>query len=130
MNLYIVEDSPLIQHRLVRMVDELPHIRLVGVAGDIETAYRGIVNSDTDALILDIQLSDGNGLALLKNIKQFKPQVKVMILTNHSTNDNRFHTMRAGADDFLDKSTDFALIPFILNQWCDATSTGSSAEFN
>ncbi|MFZ6861401.1 response regulator [Undibacterium sp. Ji67W] len=117
MNLFIVEDSVLIQNRLIRFVEEVPGIHVIGVSGDVESAFESVINTDTDAIILDIQLGAGNGLQLLKNIKQKKPEVKVVVLTNHSTEDNREHAMRAGADGFLDKSTDFQLIPGFLNRW-------------
>ncbi len=117
MNLFIVEDSPYIQNRLIRLTEELPDVHVVGVAGDIGSAYQAILNANTDAMILDVHLSDGNGLHLLKNIKQSKPDIKVVVLTNHSTDANRLHALRAGADDFLDKSTDFEQIPRILHDW-------------
>ena len=117
MNLFIVEDSPYIQNRLIRFVEELPDVRVVGVAGDISSAYNAILDADAGAMILDVQLSDGNGLHLLKNIKQNKPGIKVVVLTNHSTDANRLQALRAGADDFLDKSTDFEQIPQILHDW-------------
>ncbi|MDO8653852.1 MAG: response regulator transcription factor [Undibacterium sp.] len=121
MNLFIVEDSPYIQNRLIRFVEGLPDVHVVGVAGDINSAYSAILNTNTDALILDVQLSDGNGLHLLKNIKQSNPEIKVVVLTNHSTEANRLHALRAGADGFLDKSTDFEQIPRILHDWQQST---------
>jgi len=70
MNLFIVEDSVLIQNRLIRFVEEVPGIHVIGVSGDVESALERVINTDTDAIILDIQLGEGNGLQLLKNIKQ------------------------------------------------------------
>ena len=117
MNLFIVEDSVLIQNRLIRFVEEVPGIHVIGVSGDVDTAFDKVLNTDTDAIILDLQLGNGNGLQLLKSIKQQKPSVKIVVLTNHSTEDNRHHAMRAGADGFLDKSTDFERIPDFLHRW-------------
>ena len=68
MNLFIVEDSLLIQNRLVRFIEELPDISIVGISTDIVSAYDKILDAHTDAMILDIQLRDGNGLVLLKKI--------------------------------------------------------------
>lgn len=117
MNLFIVEDSVLIQNRLVRFIEEIPGMHVIGVSGDIDTAYDSVINSDTDAMILDLQLGDKSGLQLLKDVKQNKPEIKIVILTNHSTEDNRVHAMRAGADGFLDKSTDFNQIQNFLYNW-------------
>jgi DNA-binding NarL/FixJ family response regulator len=47
----------------------------------------------------------------------------VVVLTNHSTDANRLQALRAGADDFLDKSTDFEQIPQILHDWQQPAQT-------
>lgn len=117
MNLFIVEDSLLIQNRLVRFIEELPDVSIVGVSAEIAGAYDKIVSTHADAMILDIQLSDGNSLGLLKKIKSSIPEVRVVVLTNHSNEANRMQALRAGADSFLDKSTDFEQIPNILQRW-------------
>ncbi|MFZ6872902.1 response regulator [Undibacterium sp. Di27W] len=117
MNLYILEDSILIQNRLIRFVEEVPGIHVLGVASDMSSAYQDLLGNDADALILDLQLADGNGLQFLKSIKQSKPAIKVVVLTNHATEDNRLHALRAGADGFLDKSTDFGLLQDYLLRW-------------
>lgn len=122
MNLFIVEDSLLIQDRLMRFVGELPDIHVVGMCADMESALRKIILALTDAIILDIQLSDGNGLALLKKIKLEQPSIRVMVLTNHSNEANRLQALRAGADSFLDKSTDFEQIPVLLHRWQNSPS--------
>lgn len=117
MNLFIVEDSLLIQNRLMRFIEELPDIDIVGISSEISGAYEKILSTHTDAMILDIQLSDGNGLVLLKKIKTTTPDIRVVVLTNHSNEANRMQALRAGADSFLDKSTDFEQIPALLQRW-------------
>lgn len=123
MNLFIVEDSLLIQNRLVRFIEELHDISIVGISPDIGSAYNKIIDAHADAMILDIQLSDGNGLVLLKKIKHTHPEIRIVVLTNHSSEANRMQALRAGADSFLDKSTDFEQIPSILHRWQTSGST-------
>ena len=120
MNLFIVEDSILIQDRLRLLVEVLPEIHVIGMAAEVDCAYQAIINVNPDAMILDLQLGDENGLTLLKNIKQHKPNIKVLVLTNHATEANRLLALRAGADDFLNKSTDFEQIPSVLQGWQDS----------
>ena len=117
MNLFIVEDSVHIQDRLRVFVEVLPGINVVGIAAEVDQAYQAITNVNPDAMILDLQLGDRNGLTLLKNIKKNNPQIKVVVLTNHSSEANRLQALRAGADNFLDKSTDFEQIPSVLQHW-------------
>ena len=122
MNLFIVEDSVHIQNRLKAFVEELPDVHVVGIASEVNNAYHAIVEVNPDVLILDLQLGDGNGLTLLKSIKQNRPNIKVVVLTNHATEANRLHALRAGADNFLDKSTDFKQIAWILHDWQSPSS--------
>lgn len=126
MNLFIVEDSVHIQKRLQVFVEVLPGIHVVGIASEVEQAYRAIMKVNPDAMILDLQLGDGNGLSLLKNIKQNIPNIKVVVLTNHSSDANRMQALRAGADNFLDKSTDFEQIPSVLQHWQRLSATNNS----
>lgn len=122
MNLFIVEDSVLIQNRLKVFVEELPGVHVIGVASEVNNAYRAIIEANPDGMILDLQLGNGNGLTLLKSIKQNNPNIKVVVITNHSTDANRQKAMRAGADSFLDKSTDFEQIPCIISEWQSSSS--------
>ncbi len=117
MNLFIVEDSAVIQNRLTRMLEEIDDVNLVGIAAGLNDTYQTILAHRTEALILDLQLSDGNGLSLLKKIKASHPHIRVVVLSNHASEANRLLAKRAGADRFLDKSTDFQQIPEVLEQW-------------
>jgi DNA-binding NarL/FixJ family response regulator len=117
MNIFIVEDSQLIQNRLVHFIEEMPDMTIIGIAADSQSAKQAILNNTTDAIIMDVQLIDGTSFDLLKTIKNQRPHIKVLVLTNHSTESNRIHALRGGADNFLDKSTDFNLVPEILMQW-------------
>jgi DNA-binding NarL/FixJ family response regulator len=117
MNLYIVEDSPHIQNRLKRLVEDIPNVHVNGIAADMQSASSGLSSEKPDAVILDIQLIDGNSLSFLKQLKQDQPELKVLVLTNHATEGNRTCALRNGADCFLDKSTDFEQIPAILTGW-------------
>ena len=117
MNLYIVEDSELIQQRLLDFVSTIPGVQVIGMAADIATASNELIQHEADACILDLQLKDGSGLQLLKAVKQHKPGLKVVVLTNHASEANRIYALRAGADGFLDKSTDFENLQTYLSNW-------------
>ncbi|MBY0572599.1 MAG: response regulator [Undibacterium sp.] len=117
MNVFILEDSLPIQHRLTRFIGELPSMNIVGICAEVAHSYDKIVSCASEAVILDLQLSDGNSLPLLKQIKSNHPEIHVMVLSNHSNESNRMLALRAGADLFLDKSTSFEEIPQVLLAW-------------
>jgi DNA-binding NarL/FixJ family response regulator len=117
MNVYVVEDSDAICERIVRMVKEIKNTNVVGTADMVCRAIRGIEKYLPDVVILDIQLLDGDGLEVLRYIKQHHPVIKVIVLTNFNSDQYRDLARNQGADAFLDKSNDFMQIPDLLLGW-------------
>jgi DNA-binding NarL/FixJ family response regulator len=140
MNLYIVEDSPHIAQRLVDYLttgsEVCAGVCVLGVARNLQSAATAL--SDIAAtsqallhtLLLDLHLPDGNGLSLIPHAKQLNPEIRVVVLTNHDTEANRLHAHRAGADLFLDKSTDFEQLPGTLARWQSARTTVKTSAAN
>ena len=53
----------------------------------------------------------------LKKLKRVAPEIKVVVFSNHSSDECRLLAKRAGADKFLDKSTDSELLVPLLQLW-------------
>ena len=75
-----------------------------------ESAEKGLAmirKKEFDIILLDIMLSDGNGLSALKNIKKIAPQVPVIMITGG--NDIRIaeECLKCGAVDYITKPFDF-----------------------
>jgi DNA-binding NarL/FixJ family response regulator len=117
MKIYVVEDSDAICERIVRMVNEIPDIQVIGTADRVSTAIRSIERHQPDVIILDIQLLDGNGLDVLQYVKKAMSAIKVIVLTNFNSDQYRNLAQSSGADAFLDKSNDFMKIPSLLQGW-------------
>jgi len=114
MRIFIVDDSKVVLDRLADLLKEEPETRLVGHAGDVANAIGGIRRTKPDALILDLQMPGGSGLDVLRAVRMDQPHLAVLICTNYPYSQFREECMRAGADFFLDKSTEFEKIPAIL----------------
>jgi DNA-binding NarL/FixJ family response regulator len=117
MKVYVVEDSDAICERIVRMVNDVKDIQVVGTADTVSAAIRGVDKYQPDVVILDLQLLDGNGLDVLQQIKKKMSAIKVVVLTNFNSDQYRNLAQRYGADAFLDKSNDFMQIPTLLQGW-------------
>jgi DNA-binding NarL/FixJ family response regulator len=118
MKVFIVEDSPAVLERLQDMVREVRDVELVGDAATYTTAVAGIIATRPDVSILDIKLADdgGTGLDVLGRVKQDIPQMKAIMLSNYVTPQHAKASSDAGADYFLDKSSDTDRIPAILTE--------------
>lgn len=114
MRVFIVDDSSVVVERLTDLLDEVLGAELVGQAGDVSQAVRGIRETKPDALILDLQMPGGSGLDVLRTIRSEFPHLYVLICTNYPYSQYRNECLTSGANCFLDKSSEFEKIPDIL----------------
>ncbi len=113
----IVEDAANIRERLVRMVEELPGMEVVGEADSEERAVHICQYGEPDALILDMQLARGSGLGVLKAM-QYPTAAKrpiIIVLTNFPSPAVEKAARELGATCFLDKSHEFGKLTSLLS---------------
>ena len=111
---YIVDDSQAVRERLVGMISEVDETTLAGTTGDPREAVRAIFRLHPDSVILDIRMPGMNGIQVLREIKQGPRAPMVIMLTNYPFEQYRRECTEAGADYFLNKSTEFEKINEIL----------------
>lgn len=105
---YIVEDSPTIRENLIETLHELAHVDAVGTADTETEGKEWLARNDSywDLAIVDLFLKEGNGLNILEALQHRRPTQKMVILSNHATNDVRWRCAQMGADAVFDKSTE------------------------
>ncbi|MEJ2366352.1 MAG: response regulator transcription factor, partial [Deltaproteobacteria bacterium] len=96
------------------MLSELEGVEIAGGTGDPLEAVAAIRQVVPDAVILDIRLPQKSGIEVLRDIKKDKPSPVVIILTNYPYPQYRKECTEAGADYFLNKSTEFNKIAEVL----------------
>ena len=119
MDLFIVEDSIPVRERLLRTLEGMAGLDIVGTAEDVPAAIDGLTSCPPDALILDLQLPSGSGLQVLRAVRQKLPNMRVIVMTNFTAEPYRKAAMAAGAEIFLDKSAEFGRVRDILSGWRD-----------
>ena len=105
---YIVEDSPTIRENLIETLQELALVEPVGVAETEDEGKQWLAEHDGywDLAIVDLFLKEGNGLNILQACQARRPTQKMVVLSNHATNDVRWRCAQLGADAVFDKSTE------------------------
>jgi DNA-binding NarL/FixJ family response regulator len=116
MRVLIADDSPVVRERLRTMLSEIDGIQIAGEAQDVIEAEDRVERLKPDVLILDIRLPGGNGIEVLKRIKEKKSACAVIMLTNYPYPQYRQASMAAGADFFFDKSTEFERVTDVLRE--------------
>jgi DNA-binding NarL/FixJ family response regulator len=116
MKVFVVEDSVAVRERLVEMIREVTDMEVVGEAATYDKAVAGITRTAPDVAILDIKLADdtGSGIDVLNAIRKTMPAMRAIVLSNYVSPQHLKASADAGAEFFLDKSSDFERIPEIL----------------
>jgi DNA-binding NarL/FixJ family response regulator len=126
-NVFVVEDAVQVRKRLVAMVRSVPGVKVVGEAESVSGAIAGVLGSDADTVLLDLQLTDGSGLDVLAAIKGKRPSLHVIVLSNFTSTQHRRASIGAGADVFLDKSQEFGRVPELLRGWLNKSPADASS---
>ncbi|WP_319583811.1 response regulator [uncultured Pseudodesulfovibrio sp.] len=78
----------------------------VTTAENANTAVSAINSGDFDAIVLDLQMPDMNGIDMLKIIRKSNPDMQVILLTGQATLEAGIQAMKLGAMDFMEKPAD------------------------
>jgi len=73
-------------------------------------AIKKIEAESYDAIILDLQMPEMDGLEVLKTIKKLKPELQIIVLTGHATVKKAIEAMKLGALDLIEKPADLDTI--------------------
>jgi len=105
MNIFIVEDSASIRRLLVRRLDAMPGMRVVGEAGGERQALALIQWTQPDVVLMDLSLATGSGLSLLAQLRRAGYTGRIAVLTAQDVDAYRRACLDAGADAFYDKAS-------------------------
>lgn len=101
MKILIIEDEIELQ-KVVQQALEKEKF-LVESANNFKSALDKIISFDYDCILLDINLPDGNGMDLLREIKKLHKQDAVIIVSAKDSVDDKVLGLNLGADDYLAK---------------------------
>jgi len=123
----LVEDSSLVRLRLGGMLRDLWDVEQVFEAATVAEARRLLPTAKPHLVVVDMRLPDGDGLEVVAAAKRLRPQPAVVVLTNYGYDQLRATCLEAGADQFLDKRTEFDRLPAIVADLCGHRDPGAGA---
>jgi DNA-binding NarL/FixJ family response regulator len=83
----IVEDESLMRSVLHDILGSEPRIEVVHAASGFEDARAAIVPGSVDVVVADVDLGDGNGVALAVMLQRADPRLSVLLLSGHDVMD-------------------------------------------
>lgn len=104
-SVYIVDDHPFVREGLKTYLSTDPEIRIVGEAGDGETALPALQALEPEVVIIDLHLPRMSGVELIKAIRENQLRTQVIILSSFCEDEEIIAAINAGALSYLLKDS-------------------------
>src|SRR5258708_26586183 len=105
MRILVVDDHPLFRRGIVQVLIAEFSNGLIGEASNAAEALASVWSGDWQAVVLDISLPGRSGLELLKDIKDARPRLPVLILSTYPEAQFATRVLRSGASGYLTKDS-------------------------
>ena len=91
-------------------------------AYDGKSGIQALRKTDFDVVVLDLKMQDMDGMEVLKIIKIMTPQIPVIMLSGHASDESAAEGIKAGALDYLTKPYD---LNELIKKICEAARPGN-----
>jgi response regulator of citrate/malate metabolism len=106
-NVLIVEDDPMVAELNRRYLEKVAGFSLVGAVQTTKEAKAILETQKVDLLLLDVFMPGGNGLNLLREVREMGLAVDAILITAASDTGKIQSALRFGAIDYLIKPFEF-----------------------
>lgn len=101
----LIDDHELIRQGLARAFERDDEMTVVGQAGSVTEGITAFGDLDPDVIVTDLELPDGHGLDVVRQVRKSSDVVGLVVLTMHAGDDHIFAAMEAGASAFVGKDS-------------------------
>ena len=109
-NIMIADDHLMVREGIKQLLELGGDIIVNGEADDGKECIELINRRQTDVLLLDINMPNGNGFQVLKYVKEAKKNIKVLILTIHNEIEYLVRAVDFGVDGYILKDSDSSVL--------------------
>ena len=102
-NVLLVEDHELYRMGLSMLLSKAEDINLIAESADGIDGIKKARELSPDVILMDIGLPSIDGIEATQRIKDFNPNIKILIFTSRDSEDDVFESFKAGADGYIMK---------------------------
>lgn len=101
--IFLVDNQPIVLHGIKSLVKAQPNLQVCGQSSDAGDVLEQIQLKKPDLIILDVTLRTGSGLELIKQIKAFEPNIKILVYSAYRESQFGERAIRSGAMGYVNK---------------------------
>ena len=98
---FLLDDHEVVRRGLRELLEAHEGFVIAGEAGTAADALSRIPPTRPDVAVLDVQLPDGNGVEVAREVLSRQPEVHCLMLTSFSDDEALFQAIMAGASGYL-----------------------------
>jgi DNA-binding NarL/FixJ family response regulator len=111
MSLYVIDDHPMVRQMIGMLLRRLrPAFKVVELEKFSELQAALIKNGEPELFVLDLLLPGVKGATAISDVKKMYPEIPLVVLSAMPSGEARDACLEAGADLYIEKSTDTAEI--------------------
>ncbi|MEV5301562.1 response regulator transcription factor [Amycolatopsis methanolica] len=100
---FLVDDHEVVRRGVGDLLEADPGLTVIGEASTAAQALSRILALRPDVAVLDVRLSDGNGIELCRELRSRLPELNVLILTSYTDEEAMLNAILAGAGGYVIK---------------------------
>ncbi len=100
---FLVDDHEVVRRGLIDLLSADPDLEVVGEAGSVAQAMARIPAAKPDVAVLDVQLPDGNGVELCRDLLSTLADLRCLMLTSYTSDEAMLDAVLAGASGYVVK---------------------------
>jgi DNA-binding NarL/FixJ family response regulator len=101
----IVDDHEVVREGLRALLSRRDGMEVVGMAETVSEAVATAAKMEPDVVVMDVRLPDGSGIEACRDIREARPDTKVIMLTSYADEEAVFASILAGAAGYVLKQT-------------------------
>ncbi|HPU38944.1 MAG TPA: response regulator transcription factor [Microthrixaceae bacterium] len=98
---FLVDDHEVVRRGVRDLLESSGDLDVVGEAGSVAEAQVAVPAAAPDVAVLDVQLPDGTGIELCRELRSARPELACLMLTSFPDDDALLDAVVAGASGYV-----------------------------
>ena len=101
----VADDHAVVRRGVIQILDDAPDLTVAGQANSGHEVLHMVRTGAYDVLLLDVALPDLNGIEVLKQAREVRPELRILMLSMYPEEQYALRSLRAGASGYLTKES-------------------------